>query len=167
MKTTYLIALSLSVVTFGCNSAAPVVKNTVPANGPPERTQTAIAHNTETSSPPASNNTSHWKQSGDPIDTKDLDAAVAAAEVASKKSPTDEALKKKLGEAYYNRATALTEARQYASALGDYRRALKNDPSNTQAKDWIDKIIMIYDSMGRDYPKEGEEPPPLSKTKSV
>lgn len=73
---------------------------------------------------------------------------------------------KALGDAYYKRAVALTEARQYASALGDYRRALKNDPSNAEAKDWVDKIIMIYDSMNKTSPKEGEEPPPLPFKKS-
>jgi hypothetical protein len=56
---------------------------------------------------------------------------------------------------------ALTDARQYASALGDFRRALKYDPSSEEAKTWIDQIIKIYDSMNKEYPKEGEEPPPL------
>ncbi len=160
---------SLAALGFGCNAAPPVAQNAVPASGTPERAQTAIAHNTEISAPPASNDApggrSHWKQSGEPIETKDLDSAIAVAEVALKKNPSDDGLKKKLGDAYYKRASALTEARQYASALGDYRRALKNDPSNTDAKEWIDKIVMIYDSMGRDSPKEGEEPPPLNKTK--
>jgi len=56
---------------------------------------------------------------------------------------------------------ALTDARQYASALGDYRRTLKYDPSNAEAKDWIERIVSIYDSINRESPKEGEEPPPL------
>ena len=162
---------SLAALALGCNSAAPVAQNSVPVSGTPERAQTAIAHNTETSAPPSTSDApggrSHWKQSGQPIETKDLDAAIAAAEVALKKSPSDEGLKKKLGDAYYKRAAALTEAQQYASALGDYRRALKNDPSNAEAKEWIDKIIMIYESMGRDSPKEGEEPPPLTKSKPI
>ena len=59
------------------------------------------------------------------------------------------------------RGEALKDARQYASALGDYRRALKNDPSNAQAKNWIEQIIMIYDSLGRESPPEGQEPQPL------
>jgi hypothetical protein len=56
---------------------------------------------------------------------------------------------------------ALTDARQYASALGDYRRVLKYDPNNSEAKNWIEQIIGIYDSLGRESPKEGDEPPPL------
>ena len=61
---------------------------------------------------------------------------------------------------------ALTQpARQYASALGDFRRAVKNDPTNTEAQDWIKQIITIYDSINRSYPQEGEEPPPLPMQK--
>src|SRR3954471_12342120 len=90
---------SLAALALGCNSAAPVAQNSVPVSGTPERAQTAIAHNTETSAPPASSDVpggrSHWKQSGQPIETKELDAAIAAAEVALKKSPSDEGLKKK------------------------------------------------------------------------
>jgi cytochrome c-type biogenesis protein CcmH/NrfG len=56
----------------------------------------------------------------------------------------------------------LTDARQYASALGDYRKAIKLDPNNAEAKQWIEQIVMIYESINRDYPKEGEEPPPLA-----
>ncbi len=87
-------------------------------------------------------------------------------ELALGKNPSDDAAKKALGAAYFKRAEALTEARQYASALGDYRRALKHDPSNTAAKEWIDRIISIYDSINRDSPKEGEEPQPLPFNKS-
>jgi tetratricopeptide (TPR) repeat protein len=129
-----------------------------------ERPQTAIAHGAD--NPPPKNDApagekSKWTQSGDPIDTKEFDTAIASAEVALGKKPSDNEAKKALGTAYFKRADALTGARQYASALGDYRRALKYDPSNTEAKDWIDKIIMIYGSINREYPKEGEEPPPL------
>src|SRR5438046_2326365 len=113
-----ILAASMSAIALGCNSARPVAQNVVATNGTPERAQTAIAHNTEMTAPPASNTTSHWKQSGTPIETKDLDAAIAAAEVALKKDASNDALKKKLGDAYYNRATALTQAQQYASALG-------------------------------------------------
>jgi len=45
--------------------------------------------------------------------------------------------------------------------LGDYRRTLKYDPDNAQAKTWVEQIVSIYDSMGRESPPEGQEPPPL------
>ena len=172
MKTKLYIFTMLATFLLGCNSAKPVAQNTsTPAtNGTPEKAQTAISHSSENQTPqPAGNGavTSKWKQSGDPIDTKGFDTAIATAEVDLKKKSDDAALKKTLSAAYYKRATALTEARQYASALGDYRRTLKYDAANTDAKEWIDKIIMIYESMGRESPPEGEEPPPLQLKKAT
>jgi tetratricopeptide (TPR) repeat protein len=167
----FIIVTLLLLASFGCDSAGkPVPQNTNSAvvTSKNEKPQTAIAHSLENQTPkndaPAGEK-SKWTQSGDPIDTKEFDAAIASAEVALGKKPSDNAVKKALGAAYFNRAEALTKARQYASALGDYRRALKHDPSNAEAKDWIDKIIMIYGSINREYPKEGEEPEPLPFTK--
>jgi len=154
MKVT--IVLLFAAVTFGCaTSPQPIQTNTASANTPGnERPQTVIAHSSENQPAPAIKNgeKTKWTQSGEPIDTKAFDDAVKAAE----KAPA-----KVLADAYYKRAVALTEARQYASALGDYRKAAKLDPSNTQAKEWVDKIIMIYDGMNKESPKEGEEPPAL------
>jgi tetratricopeptide (TPR) repeat protein len=154
---------------LGCsNAATPVAQsnNSVTTTKSPEKSQTAIAHSSENQTqpqavPPASGEKSKWTASGDPIDTKAFDSAIASAEKAAGGKPS-----KALGDAYYKRAVALTEARQYASALGDYRRALKNDPANAEAKDWVDKIIMIYDGLNKSSPKEGEEPPPLPFKKS-
>lgn len=163
-----LVLLTSAIFLVGCNNAAkPVAQDTnaaKPANT--EKSQTAIAHSTENQTPPANTGApSKWKQSGDPIDTKVYDAAIATAEVAFKKKQDDVTVKKALAEAYYKRADALTAARQYASALGDYRRTLKYDPSNKEAKDWIEKITMIYGSMNKEAPPEGEEPPPLTLEK--
>ncbi len=110
---------------------------------------------------PRSETKSKWTQSGNPIDVSKFDTEIAAAEKNFKAKPKDEAAKKSLATAYVNRGLALTDARQYASALGDYRKAQKIDPTNEDAKKWIDQIIGIYESINRDYPKEGEEPPPL------
>lgn len=162
-----LLIISFLLAVFGCSKAPlPVQQNAPPAAN--DRTQTAISHSTDNQSPTSvtSGDKTKWTQSGDPIDTKEFDAAIAAAEVALKKTPNDGALKKRAADAYFARAMALTEpARQYASALGDFRRAAKYDPSNPEAKEWIDKIVMIYEGMNREYPKEGEEPPPLPFTK--
>jgi len=162
-----IILTLLLLASFGCNNAGnPVPKNTNGASvlSDKEKPQTAIAHSLENQTPkndaPAGEK-SKWTQSGDPIDTKEFDTAIASAEVAFGKKPDDGDAKKAVSAAYFHRGEALTKARQYASALGDYRKALKHDPSNTEAKEWIDKIIMIYDSINRGYPKEGEEPPPL------
>lgn len=104
---------------------------------------------------------SKWTASGDPIDTKKFDDAIAVAEKAVKQKPNDEAAKKQLAEAYFERAVALTEARQYASALGDYRHVNKLDPNSKESKEWIEKIEMIYGSLKKEAPKPGEEPKPL------
>ncbi len=138
--------------------------NNAPAPIKAEKPQTAIAHGPREPTPPpsgSSGGTSKWTQSGDPIDTKEFDTAIAAAEKALAAKPSDEAAKKAAATAYFKRAVALTDARQYASALGDYRRTLKHDPANAEAQEWIDQIVSIYASINRGSPKEGEEPPPL------
>ena len=138
---------------------------------PPQRTeklQTVAAHTTENqppsavSTPPAAGaQKGKWSQSGDPIDTAQFDAAIASAEKTSKAKPGDDSAKKSLADAYYRRAVALTDARQYASALGDYRRAAKLDPEHEDSRKWIEQIVMIYGSIGKEAPPEGQEPPPL------
>ena len=158
---------------IGCNTGSPVQVNSNSQSDPPktEKQQTVISHSTENKMPPNlapdanSGQKTKWSQGGTAIDTKEFDTAVAKSQMDLKAKPANASLMSTLSDAYYKRAVALTEARQYASALGDYRRALKYDPSNAEAKDWIDKIIMIYDSMNKEYPKEGEEPPPLPFTK--
>jgi len=171
-----IIVLSVAFA-FGCtNNTGQPVRNTAnaatPSTAKPEKLESVAAHTTE-NQPPKSSNTSpanpsgmsKWTQSGDPIDTTALDSAVMAGEKALSGKPSDAASKKSLGTAYFKRAVALTDARQYASALGDYRRTLKLDPANAEAKEWIDRIVMIYTSINRSYPGEGEEPPPLPFTK--
>ncbi len=161
-----LTILVFALAAFGCGTAPQTVQQNAPManlSASNERPQTTIAHSTanQTVAPADSGEKSKWSQGGEPIDTKDLDAAIAAANKDVTAKPADVAAKKALGTAYFKRAVALTDARQYASALGDYRKALKNDPENAQAKDWISQIISIYESMNKDSPKEGEEPAAL------
>ncbi|HEV7698749.1 MAG TPA: hypothetical protein VGO43_00825 [Pyrinomonadaceae bacterium] len=163
-----IILTTLTCLLAACGSAPrPTAENSnapgsnIPAN---ERPQTAIAHTTEGGNPPGAVPTgekSKWSQGGDAIDTSSYDAAIVSAEKTLTAKPTDAAAKKAVGDAYYKRADALTQARQYAAALGDYRRALKADPSNPDAKKWIDQITSIYQSMNKESPPEGQEPPPL------
>ena len=122
--------------------------------------------NTSSNPAPKSGEKTKWTQSGEPIETKDFDAEIAKSEKNLKAKPTDEAAKKALAESYFKRGFALTEARQYAAALGDFRKALKLDPNNAEAQTWIKQIIDSYDGLNKDYPKEGEEPPalPFKKT---
>ncbi|MFN6963574.1 MAG: hypothetical protein ACK4S4_07390 [Pyrinomonadaceae bacterium] len=172
MKNSILIlaAGSAALLYSACgNAAAPVANSnaaaTTNAADRTQRSETVIAHSSENQRPstsvPADGPKGKWTQSGDPIDTKDFDAAIAAAEKELKAKPADPAAKKALSEAYTKRAVALTDARQYASALGDYRKAVKYDPENSEAKNWIEQIVSIYGTLGKTPPAEGEEPPPL------
>jgi len=125
--------------------------------------KTTAANNSNQNAAPVSKSDTKtkWTQSGESVDVSNFNTEIAKAEKELKIKPKDETAKKNLAESYVKRAIALTDARQYASALGDYRRALKYDPSNEEAKKWIDQITGIYQSMNRQPPKEEEEPPPL------
>ena len=160
------LIFAIAVGALGCtNAPAPTQtssNNAAASTNANERPQTMIAHSTENQPPPGSANApttrTKWTQGGDAIDTGEFDSAIAKVTKSSDK--------RAIGEAYFNRAVALTHARQYASALGDYRKAIKYDPDNAEAKQWIDQILGIYDSMNKEAPKEGEEPPPLPFKKS-
>ena len=156
---------------FSCNNAPRPVTNansSLPASN--DRTQSVLAHSGENQpTRPMGENSSGGKrpQTGDPIDTKVYDGAISAAEKNVKAKPADEGAKKAAAQAYFERGVALTEARQYATALGDYRRALKYDPDHEESKKWIDQIVGIYSMLKKDPPKEGEEPPPLPLQKTT
>jgi tetratricopeptide (TPR) repeat protein len=167
-----LAITGLLALTFtGCNSSAPQSVQNPNSNQAPQRNekmQSVVSHTTENQPPPVGNSSntaagpkSKWTQSGNPIDTQEVDSEIARAVKAQKAKPTDAAANSALADAYFKRGFALTEARQYASALGDFRRVIKYDPENEEARGWIDQIITIYNSINKEYPKEGEEPPPL------
>jgi hypothetical protein len=78
-------------------------------------------------------------------------------------SPTKANAKNNLASAYFERAFALTAAAQYRAALGDFRKGLKLNPENKEAKEMRDQIINIFTSLGREPPKEGEESAPIIK----
>ena len=166
-----LAIFALAALAMACsNSAAPVQqKPNARADSPSGSPESVIAHASKDEKPTTANlapgEKGKWAQRGDPIDTKEFDAGGITAEKGVNAKPADTAAKKALATAYFNRGFALTEARQYASALGDYRRAIKYDPADAKAKEWIDKIVLIYSDMKKEYPREGEEPPPLPFTK--
>ena len=167
MKYFSIFILLAATIFQGCSAAAPVaVQNTnSPTNN--DRAQNTIAHGPadKTTPPSNSNSSGKWTQSGDPIDTVKFDKAISDAEKNQKEKPADASAKSALAQAYFERGFALTEARQYASALGDYRKALKLDPSHEESKKWMDQIVSIYSMLKKEPPKEGEEPPPLPMQK--
>ncbi len=156
-----------------CGTSPTVSKGPVPANPADDarQTETVAAHTVEKdkelknldskASSGESDKKSSWSRSGDPIDTTNFDREIADAEKALKSEPDSADKKSALSDAYYKRGFALTQARQYASAIGDYRAALKFNPANEDAKKWIATISGIYKSMNREIPPPGDEPKPL------
>jgi tetratricopeptide (TPR) repeat protein len=169
MKSALILAFALAAA--GCTSNTATAVNSSNNSAQPMRAdklQSTTVHTTEGTDKPASlaadadaAKGGKWSASGDPIDTKEFDKTIADAEKAYKANASDAGAKEALANAYFKRATALTEARQYASALGDYRRVLKLDPNHEEAKSWEQQIIGIYTMMKKEYPKPGEEPAPL------
>jgi tetratricopeptide (TPR) repeat protein len=167
----YFIIISAAIILAGCNSAAPISQGPeMPAENRAANAgkdlESVAAHTTENENPtmttPAANKPEHQGPVGEPIDTTEFDAAIKAATKEMAASPKSTEVKERLGGAYFSRAFALTQARQYPSALGDYRRALKYDPTNDEAQKWIGVIESIYKTMpDKTLPKEGEEPEPL------
>lgn len=101
--------------------------------------------------------------SGEPIDTSKYDAEIKRLEKQAEMRPGDEA-RLALAKAHLARGNALTQAKQYRAALGDYRRALRYDPDNEEARQWAATITGILQQMGREVPTEGNEPAPLPLT---
>lgn len=179
MKRYLLVVFSFCIA--ACTANQPQVSQNSNANSQQpmraEKLESTTAHTTENQPPKTDTNSGKWSAGGEPIDTAKFDAKIKEAAsnlTAAHKSiqvrtkPPSEAERqatieqgRKLAEAYFDRGYALTEARQYAAAIGDYRRALKNDPNHEESKKWIDKISGIYRMLKKEAPKEGEEPPPL------
>src|SRR5687768_6201624 len=140
------VIISIAIFTFGCGNSAAPVQNTNTASQPQraEKLQSTTVHTTEgQATPPVVNETTaaavdsakggKFSAGGNPIDTTELDKAVADAEKALKTKPQDAKAKQATADAYFDRGFALTEARQYAAALGDYRRALKLVPDHEES----------------------------------
>ncbi len=90
--------------------------------------------------------------------TPELDAKIEKAESKAKAAGASEADKKAVAAAYVERANVYYTAQQpvlYKFALGDFRRALKYDPNNSEAREKMDQIVSIYQSMGRPVPNNG------------
>ena len=169
-----LLVLVIAIFIFACGNNTATVQNTNTASQPQraEKLQSTTVHTTEgQATPPVVNEDAasaadsakggKFSAGGNPIDTTEFDKAVANAEKALKTKPKDAAAKEAAVNAYFKRGFALTEARQYASALGDYRKALKLDPTHEESLTWQKQIIGIYEMMKKEYPKPGEEPDPL------
>src|SRR5256714_8621760 len=95
------------------------------------------------------------------VDTADLDARIKKAAEKAKASGASAADKKAAAAAYLERANVYWSAGQprlYKYALADFRQVLKYDPDNDEARQKIDTIEGIYQSMGRPIPEVSPEP---------
>jgi tetratricopeptide (TPR) repeat protein len=174
MRNAFLIA-AFGLFLAGCSDSAPTVSDQPVGNTEnAQQPETVAAHTLDkeqdAKAMPTADNTNQveksdkptrWTRSGTPIDVAEFNAEIASAEKKLKADSADETLKKNLSEAFTKRGVALTNAQQYAAAIGDFRRALKYDADNEIAKTWISQITSIYKGLNREAPKEGEEPEPL------
>ncbi len=167
MKKIIITSLA-AIISIGCGSAAQPTQPTTNTNAAIVKTDNSAivsSHSTDAkinSSMPTNKNSSTESPMAKPIDAAEMTADIEQAEQEYKKNPK---AKEALAEAYFVRAFALTEAAQYRAALGDFRQGLKLNPNDEDAKKMHDQIISIFKSIGREPPKEGEEPAPLPMTK--
>lgn len=173
----FVLVFSAAVVAGCSNNTARTGSNShEPARA--EKLQSTTVHTTEGQATPTGANEKaaaaaddakggKFSAGGNPIDTEKFDKAIAEAESELKKKPNEASARSAAANAYFERGFALTEARQYAAALADYRKALKIDPNHEESKKWEQQIIGIYNMMKKEYPKPGEEPPPLPFNKDA
>lgn len=96
-----------------------------------------------------------------PLKTPELDEKIEMAVERANSPRASAAEKKAAADAYFERANYFRDAgnpRLYKFALADYRRGLRLDPSNREARARMDEIVMIYESMGKPVPQLGVEP---------
>ncbi len=171
MKKVLILSLA-TLISIGCNNAAQTSNQTANANTAtvkPNDSAIVSSHSTDaekTAAPPANKPASSSTESpmARPIDVAELTADIEKNEQEYKKNPKAKA---ELAKAYFVRATALTDAAQYRAALGDYRKGLKLDPNDDAARKMHDQILAIFKSIGREPPKEGEEPVALPFNKAA
>jgi tetratricopeptide (TPR) repeat protein len=154
-------ACGLTVLVFGaCSGTTPVANQEATTNAGAQTAAASPVPNASTA-PPA--RASSAPGTGEAIDTSKYDAEIKRLEKQAELRPGDET-RLALAKAYLARGNALTQAKQYRAALGDYRRALRYDPDNEEARQWAATITGILQQMGREVPTEGNEPPPLALT---
>jgi tetratricopeptide (TPR) repeat protein len=158
-----LVALALNACGGTTTTTAPTATNQ--ATAPANQTATSNAASAQSARPPAvaASPKPATGSSGEFVDTSRYDAEIKRLEERAKKNAADQQTRIALAKAYTERGDALTGVRQYNAALGDYRRALRNDPNNEQARQMAGTIISIYKGMGREVPPEGQELQPLKQ----
>lgn len=112
-----------------------------------------------TGAPPAAASTGNSAKPS--IDTAALDAKIEKADAKAKAAGATQADKTAAAAALLERGNIYRDAgspQLYKFALGDYRRALRYQPDNAEAREKMNEIVQIYQSMGRPVPENGNEP---------
>ncbi|HYG09363.1 MAG TPA: hypothetical protein VD835_05275 [Pyrinomonadaceae bacterium] len=139
------------------SNASAISRPAQPADLPP----VSSAHGgSTTSSAPAANNAGGSTKPGG-VDTSALDAKIEKADAKAKAAGATQADKNAAAAAYLERGNLYRDAGQpmlYRFALGDYRHALRYQPDNAEAREKMNEIVSIYQSMGRPVPDNGIEP---------
>jgi len=164
----------LAFALAACSSSAPVAPeqvlkadNTNAATGRNAESLVVPSHSSNKTdganngSPNGASKTQTESPMAKPVDVAEMTAAIEKAEKNYQAKSGAAKAKDALAEAYFARAFALTKAAQYRAALGDFRKGLKLEPDNEDAKKMHAEILRIFAGMNREPPKEGEEPPPL------
>ncbi len=173
-----VLPLALGLLSYACGGAEPASRanQNTNTNGGSRASEKASS----TASPELGVTSSHGGGAGSTASTKggaapaaggDADRALANTaeydariEKAAAKADAPGASasdKQSAAEAYLARANVYRDAgnpRLYKFALGDYRRALRYQPDNKEAKEKMDEIVSIYEGMGRPVPTNGLEP---------
>lgn len=167
-KPAILFALGACALAAACGAPGPTPK-TANANSQASNTQTSIAHGTNTSTDAnvatshggaAQPNTNGAPAAKPPVETPAMDAKIEKAETKAKAAGASDADKKAAARAYFERADFFRgegSPALYKFALADYRRGLRYDPTNEDAREKMDQIVSIYKSMGRPVPELGNE----------
>ena len=167
-KPALLSALAACALAAACGAPGPTPK-TANTNSQASNTQTSIAHGPSTASDagvasshggaaqPGANGASATKP---PVETPAMDAKIEKAEAKAKAAGASDADRKAAARAYFERADFFRgegSPALYKFALADYRRGLRYDPTNEDARGKMDEIVAIYKSMGRPVPELGNE----------
>jgi hypothetical protein len=166
-KSPLLPALAACALAAGCGGAPAPTAKTSNSNSQTTNAQTSIQHGTS----PSTNvgvSASHGgdAQTGAPattkpsVETPELDAKIEKAEAKAKAAGASDSDKKAAARAYFDRANFFRDQGTptlYKFALADYRRGLRYDSSDADARAKMDEIVEIYKSMGRPVPELGNE----------
>ncbi len=181
MKTVifFAFALALNLVNAACGRSESANRNTQNSNATASSSRAATTNTANSkemgatsshgggATPTTTNgNAAQQAPAGGDADralanTAEYDARIEKVSAKADAPAASAADKKAAAEAYLARGNVYRDAgnpRLYKYALGDYRRVLRYDPSNAEAKEKMDEIVSIYQSMGRPVPTNGLEP---------